>query len=508
MSRFRTRGPLVAGVLIGALSLAACSTATAEAPTEAATEGGALTIALDRELPTLDVTNGVIAQQPILILSNALYEPLMTPGVGGVVEPGLAESLESDETGAKWTLTLPEGVTFSDGSALTGDDVKAHIERLADPANKASAAGQAAQITGITVVDETTIEFDLAAPNVDFASLFARNLGMITSTDAVDEFGFPLGAGPYKVSEFVAGDSVTVVRNDNYYGEAGLLDSATFLMMPDADSRYQSLQSGDVDLIWTEVTSQFQQARTDSALAVNTAPAAVSALVLNLDMPVFADVEVRTALAQAIDRDAINAVVNLGEGVTVDSPYALLGDLAPEVDYPEFDVDAAAEVLEGRGVSFSLTVENRPDTIQRATAVQDMLGEVGVTVEIVPVESASFGATLASGEFEAADLITSIFSDAAGGSLISASTGAYNFMNYANETVDAALSAAAVATETDVRAEELATASQQLAEDLPLLWLTASNAGFISSADVAGIPALTGRTLISVQLGDMGWAAE
>jgi peptide/nickel transport system substrate-binding protein len=512
MSRSKFRGPLAAAVLVGALSLSACATSSPDASTPAAavsaTEGGDLTIALDRELPTLDVTNGVIAQQPILILSNALYEPLMTPGVGGAVEPGLAESLESDGTGAAWTLTIPEGVTFSDGSALTGDDVKAHIERLQDPANKASAAGQAAQITAITVVDDTTVEFTLAAPNVDFASLFARNLGMVASTEAVDEFGFPLGAGPYKVSEFVAGDSVTLVRNENYFGEPGLLDTATFLMMPDADSRYQSLQSGDVDLIWTEVTSQFQQARDDSALAVHTSPAAVSALVLNLDKPVFADVEVRTALAQAIDRDAVNAVVNLGEGVTVDSPYALLGDLAPEVDYPEYDVDAAAEVLEGRGVSFSLTVENRPDTLQRATAVQDMLGEVGVTVEIVPVESASFGATLGSGEFEAADLITSIFSDAAGGSLIAASTGAYNFMNYAKDTVDAALKAASVATESDARAGELATASQQLAEDLPLLWLTASNAGFISSADVAGIPDLTGRTLISVQLGDMGWAAE
>ncbi|MEE1745403.1 MULTISPECIES: ABC transporter substrate-binding protein [unclassified Streptomyces] len=147
---------------------------------------------------------------------------------------------------------------------------------------------------GMEIADKTTMVFTLAAPNADFASVLARALGMVTSTKAKDKFGFPLGAGSYVIKDFTAGESVTVVRNKNYWGEPAKLDSITFEMMPDADSRFQSLQSGDVDLIWTEVTSQFKQARTNDQLAVHAAPASVSSLLLNLTSVKFRDVRVRT----------------------------------------------------------------------------------------------------------------------------------------------------------------------------------------------------------------------
>ncbi|PRY64308.1 peptide/nickel transport system substrate-binding protein [Glaciihabitans tibetensis] len=510
MFRRTATGALLAVALTGALALSACSSpaTTATNATSEISEGGTLTVALDRELPTLDVTNGLLAQQPVLILSNALYQPLMAPAAGGTFTPGLAKSLESDETATHWTLTIPDDVTFSDGSPLTTAAVKAHVERLANPESKSSAAGQAKQIAGMTITDDTTMVFDLAAPNADFASLLARTLGMITSTTATDELGFPLGAGPFVIDAFTPGDSVTVVRNENYWGEPAALDSITFKMMPDADSRYQSLQSGDVDLIWTEVTSQFEQARADDSLEVHAAPAAVSSLLLNLSNPKFEDVEIRTALAQAIDRDAVNAVVNLGEGITVDSPYSLLGDLAPTVDYPEYDVEAAKDVLEGAGLSFTIASDNSPDSIQRATAIKDMLGEAGVEVEIEPVEGASFSSTLAAKDFEAAQLVTSIFSDPSGGALVATSTGPYNFTGYANDEVDQFLKEASGMTGGTERSTLLADASEQLATDLPMLWLTASNAGLIGSADLAGFPDLTGITLISVQPAQIGWAAE
>src|SRR5690606_27112343 len=114
-------------------------------------------------------------------------------------------------------------------------------------------------------------------------------------------------------------------------------------------------------------------------------------------------------IAQSIDRDALNAVVNLGEGVVVDTPFSLLGDLAPEVEYPSYDPDAASAVLADLGLRLSITVENRPDTIQRATAIKDMLSKTGVELEIAPVESASFGTALFTADFDIADMVTSIY---------------------------------------------------------------------------------------------------
>ncbi|MGO2112193.1 MAG: ABC transporter substrate-binding protein [Pseudoclavibacter sp.] len=491
---------LVALTFVGALALTGCSanTSTGADAAEAA-NGGTLTIGLDREIPTLDVSDGLLAQQPVLILTNALYPALMLPDAGGTFAPGMAESMTPNDDASTWTLVLRDGLEFSDGTPLTTESVQAHIDRLADPATGSSSAAQAAQIASMSIVSDTEMTFALAAPNADFVSQFARGLGMVTSTTSTDEFGFPIGAGPFVVDEFTPGDSVTVVRNDDYWGDPAELERITYDMMPDADSRFQSMRAGDIDLMWTEVTSQFQEARDDDSLAVHAAPAAVSSIMLNLENEKFADPEVRLALAQAIDRDAINSVVNLGEGTTVDSAYSLLGDLAPDIDYPEYKPDAARAVLEGENLSFTLTVENRSDTIQRATALKDMLAQVGVEVAIEPIESASFGSALGAKDFEAADFITSVFSDPSGGTLVATSEGAYNFTGYANDDVDAALADASSTVDTDARAESLEIAATEMATDLPLLWLTASHAGLIGSAELTGIPDLTGNTLISVQ---------
>lgn len=512
MSRIRSLTLAAASVATMSLLLASCTPATSEGGENSASAAPAddsLTIALDREIPSLDVATGAVTAQPALIVGNALYEPLMAPAPGGEVVPDLAESLTADDGDpSSWTLVLPAGLTFSDGSPFTAESVQAHIERLANPETGSSAAGQAAQITAMNVVDETTLQFELAAPNADFDAQFTRALGMVVSTEAVDEFGFPLGAGPYVVDNFTAGDSITVVRNENYSGDPAAIGEITFEMIPDADSRFQSVQSGDADLMWVEETAQIEQARGDSSLAVYAAPAAASSILLNLDREQFADVEVRRALAQAIDREAINAVVNQGEGSIIDSPYSLLGDFAPTVDYPAYDPDAAREVLEGENLSFSMTVTNRPSSIQRATALQSMLTEVGVTVEIEPVEAAAFGEVLMTGEFDSVEFVTSIFGDPSGGALLVASTAPYNFLGYANDEVDAALAEANATTDTAERAAAFETVSQQLATDLPVLWLSASNVGVIASTEVGGIPDLTGMSLISIQPAEITWAGQ
>ncbi|WP_430591382.1 ABC transporter substrate-binding protein [Humidisolicoccus flavus] len=495
------------------LFLSGCST-TAEAESDpsqsapVAAAGGSITIGLDREIQKIDPTEGLLGQQPILILTNGIYPALMAPVDAGDVEPHMAESFEANEDGSVWTLRIPSDLTFSDGSALTATEIVAHVERLADPNSGSSTAGQAAQIAAMTAPDATTVVFELVQPNAGFSALFARQLGMIASTQASDEFGFPLGAGPFVVDKFSAGDEIVVTPSKHYWGDAPLLESISYQMMPDADSRFQSLKSGEVDIMWTEVTSQFQEARNDSNLAVHAAPAAVSSILLNFSNEQFNDPDIRLALAHAIDRDAINAVVNLGEGVPVDSPFSLLGELAGEADYPEYDVERARELLAGKNVSFSLTVENRTDTVQRATALQSMFADAGVTVDIVPVDSANFGTTLMSGDFDAADFTTSVFSDPAGAGLLFVDGGPYNFTGYANPAVDAAISAGNASTDPSERAEQFQIVTDSLAADLPALWLTASNAGVITGADIAGIPDLSKRTLISINPALLGLGGE
>ncbi|MCH3975470.1 ABC transporter substrate-binding protein [Bifidobacterium tibiigranuli] len=465
-------------------------------------QGGNLTIGLDREVQTLDIASSITTQQPLLILSTAVYEPLMKAGKDGSVEPDMAKSLTSDATATQWKLTLRDGLKFSDGTPLTSKEVVAHIKRLGDPATKSSAMAQVAQIKQMDTPDAATVTFALARPNADFAAQFTRALGMIESTTAKDPFGFPLGAGPYQVSDFTPGSSVKLTKNANYWGDKPYLDTVTYKMIPDADSRFQSLKSGDIDLMWSESASQFQEAAKDSSLKVMKAPASMSMVLLNLKDAQLADASVRKALAQAIDRKALNAVVNLGEGKPIDNPYALLGGVAPkDANYPQYDLNAAKSVLESKHIKLTLNCENRPDTVQRATALKDMLGKAGVDITVTPVESANYTSQLMSGKFQMADFVTSVLSDPSGAQYLFTSKGPYNFTGYANTTVDSAIAAASATTDESKRAAAFATASKALGKDVPVLWTTATNAGFIMSNKIAAFPDISHNTLIEAQAG-------
>lgn len=493
----------------GASNTTSTNDSNASTTSSAPKQGGDLTIGLDREVQTLDVASSITTQQPLLILSTAVYEPLMRAAKNGTVEPDMAKSLTANDDASEWTLTLRDGLKFSDGSPLTSKEVVAHIKRLGDPATKSSAMAQVALIKQMDTPDDTTVKFTLARPNADFASQFTRTLGMVESTTAKDSFGFPLGAGPYQVSEFTAGSSVKLTKNANYWGDKPYLDTVTYKMIPDADSRFQSLKSGDIDLMWTESAPQFQEAAKDSSLKVVNTPASMSMVMLNTKDPALSDAAVRKALAQAVDRNALNAVVNLGEGKTVDNPYALLTDLAPkDSGYPAYNLDEAKKVLEGKHLKLTLSCENRSDTVQRATALKDMLSKAGVEVTVNPVESANYTATIMKGDFQLADFMTSVLSDPSGATYLFTSKGPYNFTGFSNTEVDKAIAAASSTTDNAKRAADFATVSKQISKDVPVLWTTAMNSGFIMSSRIAAFPDISHNTLIEVQVGKVAFGED
>lgn len=506
------RSVLAGTTLIGLAALVGCAksnqTNASNSQPASAVKGGNVTIALDREIPNIDPKENLIGQQPILILANAVYEPIMRIADGGALEPVKAQSFNPGADAATWTLVLKDGLTFSNGDPLNADAVIKHLQRLADPNVGSSSAGNMKQITSMSAKDALTVEFKLQTPNADFAGLFARQMGMVAHPSAVDQFKFPLGAGAYVVTGFQAGNQIELSRADKYTGgEPGVADKLVYKMLPDADSRFSALKSGDVDLVWSEVTKQMEQARKDKNLKVDAAPAAVASLLMNQANAALKDVQVRKAIIQAIDRSALLAAVNQGEGIVVDNPYSLMTTLAPKVDYPAYDEAGASSVLKPKALKLKMIVENRTDTMQRATAVQAMLAKAGVSVEVSPIESANFASTLKAGDFDLADLVTSVFGDANGANLIFNSKGAFNFTKYSNPTVDAELAASAATTDQAERKEHFKNVADAITTDCAVARYTASNAGVISSNKVAGIPDVSKMTLVSINPKTIGRAA-
>lgn len=492
------------------LLLAACGSGPAPTgpagPAGNPARGGTIDIGINTELSVLDPAANQIAAQSTLIVGNALYEPLFVDGPAGQLVPRLAESMTSTDL-ATWTLKLRTGLTFSDGSPLGAQAVLDHVTRLKDPAAKCQCARPAAEITAMSVVDATTATFVVKSPNAGFPRNFTRQLGMIASTTKKASDGSPLGAGPYVVSAVRAGSSVAVARNTAYWGSAPHADTIVFHFLPDTDSRYQSLAAGTLDMAWVDTPNLITQAKGEGRI-VSTSNASTATAVFNTRVAPFDDARVRQAIQAAIDRNALLAVVDQGQGVVSNGPILSRSPYASPIKYPAFDPARAKALLAsyGKPVEFAYTTDSRPQSMQRATALQQMLRDVGITMTIDVADSATWGSKLFGGKFGVIEFVTSGYgdTDSAMGLFVEGAVG--NFGGYANPEVTRLVKQALATADPGARKTGYAAAAQIIADDAATLFFTESPAGFVATSSVGGVPDLSDRNIISVLPADL-WIA-
>ncbi|MEU1284290.1 ABC transporter substrate-binding protein [Kitasatospora sp. NPDC005856] len=465
-----------------------------------AVDGGTLRIGLDRPFAKLDPADSTIVSQPMLVLANALYDPLMVNGDNGAVQPHLAKSFAPNADATAWTLELREGVTFSDGKPLDAQAVVDHVNRLAKPEAKCSCVADAATIGAMTVNSPTSVGFTLKAPDAAFPSLFTRSLGYVSEAPTGPDTP-ATGSGPYTVESVQPGVSVTLARNPSYWGVKGHADKLVYKVLADADSRYQSLRSGDADLIWSETPSQLKQAAGDG-LRATTGPGSTSTVLFNTKEAPFDDPRVRQALQAAVDREAVEKVVYLGQGTVSDGPISSRSPYRATGAHPARDTAKARALLAEAGhadLSFEYVVDNRPEAQQRATVLQQMLGEAGVKMTIKPMDSASLGTALFQRKFQVMDFVTSLFgdTDTALNSLYTQGS-PFNFTGYANTDVAKAIAEGRASQDPAKRTAAYNEAAKRIVADAPMLFLTENPAGFLASTKVAGLPDLTKRTVVNV----------
>ncbi|MET8546217.1 ABC transporter substrate-binding protein [Kitasatospora sp. NPDC004799] len=503
---------LASAALATALTLTACSASddalsgsggatgrTGAAGDGPAVDGGTLRIGLDRPFARLDPADGTLTQMPMTVLANALYDPLMVNGDNGTVQPYLARSFTSDASATVWTLELREGVTFSDGKPLDARAVADHVTRLAAPESRCACALDAAAIAGTAVTGPTTVAFTLKAPDAAFPNLFTRALGYVSEAPAGDSPA--VGSGPYTVESVQPGVSVTLTRNPAYWGAKGHADKLVYRVLPDADSRYQSLRSGDTDLIWTETPSQLKQAGADG-LRPATGPGSTGTVVFNTKAAPFDDVRVRRAVQYAIDREALEKVVFLGQGAVADGPIGSRSPYRTAPAYPARDLAKARALLAEAGhpdLAFEYLVDNRPEAQQRATVLQQMLGEAGIRMTVKPLDTAGLGTAMLQRKFQVTDFVTSMFGDTDTAlAALYLPNSPYNFSGWADPEAERAITEGRASTDPATRSAAYNRAAQRVVGEAPTAFLTENTVGFLSTAKVGGLPDLSRRTVLSV----------
>ena len=197
----------------------------------------------------------------------ALYGALVAyDSESGEAQPVLAESFESNADFTVWTLTLKDGVTFSDGAPYDAAAVKTNWERAKDPANRSPAFTAMLAVSDVTVTDPLTATITLSSPNAQFPNTVSRSaLNYLASPAAIaagtDLTSQAVGAGPFLLESWTRDDRMIMNANPDWMGSDGpYLDKLTFRVVGDEEQRIDTFATGDADAFYTATPASVERA--------------------------------------------------------------------------------------------------------------------------------------------------------------------------------------------------------------------------------------------------------
>lgn len=349
-----------------------------------------------------------LAGQDVLPL---VFAALVRTDAAGNVELDLAERLDVEEDGRSYLVRLREGLVWDDGEPLTADDVAFTLGLVRAPDQQGST--QLAELwrgVEIEVVDPRTVRFRLPTPLASFPEhltlgLLPRHVLGDVSASALPLHPFnrqPVSSGPYRVVSFEP-ERLLLERNPHYYGAAPRLRQIELRVFGQREEAVRAVVRGEVD--------GMSHLRADEIGPVAAAPghvvyalperAKTAVVVFNLTTPILKEPAVRSALARAVDREALIRDALAGQGEPAFGPIPVQSwaySRAPAT--PAHDPVAAASLLdeagwragpdgkrqrEGTPLTVALVTADTPERQAVARALADQFGKIGVTLDIKAV---------------------------------------------------------------------------------------------------------------------------
>ena len=326
------------------------------------------------------------------------------------IEPDLAESWTVSDDAMVYTFKLREDVIWHRGyGTLTSADVKFSFERIRDdPGSRHSAS--LANVAAIDTPDEYTVQITLERPNASFlTATLPDRFGFIVPQAAVEDLGedfsrLPVGSGPYVVVSNEPREALVLEANEQYFRGRPAIDRIEWRAIEDEVVAALALQRGEIDYMIVRQPDAFRTLRDASGVCVNATPAlGWSSLVFNLEREAVADLQVRRAVAHAINRPLM--AETLGEGMARAESFSVIppgmfGHTDDILDYA-FDPDAARQLLAEAGTpNPSVSLIFRRNVADAATAIERFLTEVGFQVTAELLEDGVYQSRRVEGDFD------------------------------------------------------------------------------------------------------------
>jgi len=424
-------------------------------------------------------------------VANQISEPLLLIADDGSLLPHLAESFDQPDP-LTYVYTLREGVTFHDGSTLTVEDVLASVERVRNPDIASPMAWMFDPVDTIEATGERELTITLTTPSGQFQFVPAVSAMSVMPKAFIDTLGpeytrEPIGTGPYKIVSWDAGSQIELAKHTEYWQEGKpYFDRAVYQIAIEGTTRVTGLSTGDLQIVREIPPDQLSIVRELPDVNLQEVVGyTINLIFMRNDRPPFDDLRVRQAVAHAIDTESImsNLVGELGVRSNSTSVPPNMPDSASDLLEPvPFDLERARELLaessQPDGFTTSIIVDSENALrVAEAVAIQQMLAEINITVEINQVPSADRLTLYQEGEYEGMGFWEwgSDFPDANGMLLP-----AFHSRNlppqsnqsfYVNPEVDELLDGADQESDPEVRSQMLIDAQMLLAADQPVVWL-------------------------------------
>lgn len=412
---------LLALALIAVMLLAGCGKAessapaaeapaaeapAAEAPAAEAPARTDIRLCIASEVTSLDPYNTTASADYQVFLQ--MYEGMFFLNSDMELEPRVAESYSVAEDGMTYTFNIRKGVKFHNGEELKASDVVFSIERAMA---STAMANRTASIESVKAVDDYTVE-------VKTIDVMAAALNQIAEIDIMSEaivtaegenFGqtaVDAGTGPYMLDTYDRSTKITMKGFDDYYRGAPAIKDVTFSVMTDSSTSLISFEAGELDLISCPLSSWNNVSANPAYKTELVDTTHISYVALNRSVAPFDNADLRKAIAYAINKEAciIAAYEGLAaEGVCLLNPAVIA--LAPTdgVAY-SYDPELAKEYLAKAGYPDGVDigeflVYGSGYWPKFAEVIQQSLADVGITVELVTMDTSAVIADMKVGNY-------------------------------------------------------------------------------------------------------------
>ncbi|MDE7807877.1 ABC transporter substrate-binding protein [Enterobacter hormaechei] len=267
-----------------------------------------------------------------------LFDGLVSVSPTGETQPRLAEKWENKDN-TVWTFHLRPGITWSDGTPITAEDIVWSWQRLVDPKTASPYASypgsmrivngtdiaegkKAPESLGVKAINDSTLEVTLTQPNAAFLAMLAHPSLVPIDKVLVGRFGDKwtkpehfVSSGAYKLSQWVVNERIVAVRNPKYWdNEHTVINKVTYLPISSEAADVNRYKAGEIDIVYTVPINQFAQLKKTLGSELDVSPQlATYYYQFNTTRPPFNDARVRKALNLALDKDIIADKV-LGQG--------------------------------------------------------------------------------------------------------------------------------------------------------------------------------------------------